>query len=591
MQDIQRVLKAAGWRLFVVDVLRTGVVTLTVVVAALFALKVVEKLFPIAFDWSILFAVAGASAVLVALLWAFLRRQRGLGLAQEVDERAGLREAISTAMCVEGCEDGWSRAVVETAQERARRVVVRDAVPIETPRAWQAPVILALALLTVWWLPNYDLTGLMAKKEQEEKQLHEVQKVMADIKVDEEKLEDLLRKAGIEDGAGDEEPAVDPQQANPKKVDEIRRQALKKLTKLGEQLKAKQESGETKKLEAMQKQLKQLRTPGDGPMTDFARSLARSNFSEAKEKLEEAAEQLAQGDMKPEDKAKAAEQLENLKEQLEELAENSEQIEQALKETGMNAEQAAEAASDPEALQEALEKMEGLSDEQKQAIQQAAQAQQQASESMSDMAGAMSQMAQAMSQEGQDGQPGQAGQEGASALSDQLSQMEAAAQEAQNLSAAMGEAQSQMNQLGQAMGEPGSGQCFGGGQGQFAEGDSSKPGGGMGGPGRGSGGAMDSEQTDYALEQIKQNVANQGGPIISETIVYGAQVRGESTKTFQSAVTEAKALSTEALESKVVPKQYAGAIQHYFGRLEAVAKAKKGEDKGEDSGEDSGEDE
>ena len=586
MQDIQRVLKAAGWRLFVVDVLRTGVVTLTVVVAALFAIKVTEKLFPISFDWSILFAVAGSSAVVVALLWAFLRRTRGLRLAQEVDERAGLREAISTAMCVDGCEDGWSRAVVETAQERARRVVVRDAVPIETPRAWQAPVILGLALLTVWWLPNYDLTGLMAKKEQEEQKLHEVQKVMAEIKVDEEKLEELLRKAGIEDGTGDEEPAVDPQQANPKKVEEIRREALKKLTKLGEQLKAKQESGETKKLEAMQKQLKQLRTPGDGPMTDFARSLARSNFAEAKEKLEEAAEQLAQGDMSPEDKAKAAEQLDNLKEQLEELAKNSEQIEQALKEAGMNAEQAAKTASDPEAIKEALEKMEGLSEEQKQAIQQAAEAQQQASESMSNMAGAMSQMAQSMSQQGQEGQDGQAGQEGASSLSDQLSQMEAAAQEAQSLSDAMGECQSQINQLGQAMGEPGGGECFGEGQGPFAEGDSTKPGGGMGGPGRGSGGEMDSEATDYALERIKQNVANQGGPIISETIVYGAQVRGQSSKTFQTAVAQAAAMSSEALESKVVPKQYAGAIQHYFGRLEAVAKAKQADSKSEDSGKD-----
>ncbi len=585
MQDIQRVLKAAGWRLFVVDVLRTGVVTLTVVVAALFVLKVTEKLFPVAFDWSILFAVAGGSAVLMALLWAFLRRSRGLRLAQEVDERAGLREAISTAMCVDGCEDGWSRAVVETAQERARRVVVRDAVPIETPRAWQAPVILALALLTVWWLPSYDLTGLMAKKEQEEQQQHEVQKVMAEIKVDEKKLEDLLRKAGIEDGDGDEEPAVDPQQADPKKVDEIRREALKKLTKLGEQLKAKQESGETKKLEAMQKQLKQLRTPGDGPMTEFARSLARSNFAEAKEKLEEAAEQLAQGDMSPEDKAKAAEQLENLKEQLEELAKNNEQIEEALKEAGMNAEQAAKAASDPQALKQALEKMENLSEQQKQAIEQAAQAQQQACESMGNMAGAMGQMAQAMSQEGQEGQ---AGQEGASSLSDQLSQMEAAAQEAQSLADAMGECQSQMNQLGQAMGEPGAGECFGEGQGQspFAKGDSMNPGNGMGGPGRGSGGEMDSEETDYALERIKQNVANQGGPIISETIVYGAQVRGESSKTFQAAVAQAAAMSSEALESKVVPKQYTGAIQHYFGRLEAVAKAKQGssEDKSETSG-------
>lgn len=576
MHDIQRVLKAASWRLFVVDCLRTGVVMLTVTAAVLFVLRVIEKLFPPAFDWSFLFPFAAGATVVVALAWAFLRRKRGLGLAREVDERAGLREAISTALCVTGQQDGWSLAVVETAQDRARRVVVRDAVPIETPRAWQAPVILMLALLTVWWLPQYDLTGLIAQKEEKQQQEHEVKQVMADIQVDEQKLEEMMRKAGIEDGTGDPEPAADARKAPEKKVDEIQREALKKLTKIGEQLKAKQDSTESQALEAMKEQLKQLRTPGDGPMTEFSRQLARANFAEAKEKLEQAAEELAKGDMSAEDKAKAAEQMENLKQQLEALAKNSEAMEQALKEAGMSAEQAEQVASDPQALKEALEKMEGMSDQQKQALSQMCESQSQACESMGNMASAMGQMAAAMS-ESQQGQQGESG-EAMSAMSDQLSAMEAAQQESQSLAAAMGECQSQMDKLGQCMGEgqgQGQGECFGGGQGQFAEGDSNRSGQGMGGAGRGQGGSMDSQETDIAFEQVKQNVANNGGPIISETIVFGAQVRGESKAGFQAAVTEARAVSSEALESKAVPRQYSDAIQHYFGRLEAVAKGSK----------------
>jgi hypothetical protein len=154
--------------------------------------------------------------------------------------------------------------------------------------------------------------------------------------------------------------------------------------------------------------------------------------------------------------------------------------------------------------------------------------------------------------------------------------MEAATAESQSLSAAMGECQSQMDKLGQCMGKSpgqGMGECFGeGAQSQFAEGDSTKQGSGQGGPGRGQGGAMDDEATDFALEQVKQQVANRGGPIISETVVFGSQVRGESRADFQAAVSEARAVSTEALESKAVPRQYSEAIQHYFGRLEAVAK-------------------
>lgn len=575
MQEIDRVLKAASWRLFIIDVFRTAVVTASFTLAALFALRAVEKLFPLSLNWSRLFLIAVASAAFVAVLWAFLRRHRGLRLAREVDERAGLRESISTALIVAGEEDGWSRLVVETARERARRVIVRDAIPIEAPRLWQAPLALAAAMVCVWWLPRYDVTGLIAHKEAEEQKTHEVQRVMAEIKVDEAKLDELMRRAGVEPGQGDEPQQAEPKSVDPKQVDEIKREALRKLTNLSDQIQAKQESDQARALEAMQNQMRQLKTPGEGPLSEFSRSLARGNFADAKEQLETVAQQIAEGSMSESDRAKAQEQIENLKEQLEKLAQNTEQLQQALQEAGLSPEQAqqlAKAASDPQAMEQALQKMEGLSDQQKQQLQQMAQAQSQACESCNGMAGAMGQMAQAMSQEGQQGQQTS---QGANAMSDQLGQLEMAQQEMQNLQSAAAECQSQINKLGQSMCEGGQpGQCFGdgqGAQGKWSEGSSMSQGSGSGGPGQGSGGAMDEQQTDFALERVKQQVENQGGPIIGQTIVYGAQVRGESKAEFRQAVAAARVEAANALEQKAVPRKYQSNIQRYFGRLPNIA--------------------
>ncbi|MCL4221539.1 MAG: hypothetical protein KJZ65_09215 [Phycisphaerales bacterium] len=575
MQEIDRVLKAASWRLFIIDVFRTTVVTASITLTALLGLRVVEKLFPVSSDWSRLFPIAAGAAAVVAVLWAFLRRHRGLRLAREVDERAGLRESISTALIVAGQEDGWSRLVVETARQRARRVIVRDAIPMEAPRLWQAPLALAAALVCVWWLPRYDVTGLIARKEAEEQKTHEVQKVMAEIKVDQAKLDELMRRAGVEPGEGDRPPEPETKAVDPKQIEEIKREALRKLTNLSDQIQARQEGEQAKALEAMQNQLRQLKTPGDGPLSEFSRSLARGNFADAKEQLETIAQQLAEGSISESDRAKAKEQLENLREQLEKLAQNSEQLQQALQEAGLSPEQArqlAKAASDPQAMQQALEKMEGLSEQQKQQLQQMAQAQSQACESCNGMAGAMGQMAQAMSQEGQQGQ--QASQ-GANAMSDQLGQLEMARQEMQNLQAAAAECQSQINKLGQSMCEGGQpGQCFGdgqGSQGRWAEGSSMMQGSGSGSAGQGSGGAMNEQQTDFVLERIKQQVENQGGPIIGQTIVYGAQVRGESKAEFRQAVAAARVEAANALEQKAVPRKYQSNIQRYFGRLPDIA--------------------
>jgi len=114
-----------------------------------------------------------------------------------------------------------------------------------------------------------------------------------------------------------------------------------------------------------------------------------------------------------------------------------------------------------------------------------------------------------------------------------------------------------------------------------AGGQSAREGQGAGGGGihAGSGGIPNlgsptDPNSDYTLtrEQAKVRV-NQGGPVIASTLVYGSQVKGESTAAFASAVESANATASEAIETRRVPRKHEPAVQRYFGRLDAATRA------------------
>ena len=582
MDDIRRVLSVASKRLFFVDLLKTLTITMTVALVLLVAARIGQKLFPFELPWMWLFVGAAAASVLAALIWSTARRARQNEVAREVDERAGLRESISTALCVEREQDAWSSVIVEQAGERARRVNVREAIPVTPPRIWPAAFAAALALAIVWWLPSYDVGGLFAKKAAKDQEVREIQEVMGEVKSNESKIEDLLAKTSVDLDDGDADGDADGDMDKPTKADDVRRAAIKKLTNLTDKIKRAQDGAKSEQMETLKQSLRKLRQPGEGPMTEFSRQLARGNFADAKEKLQELAEQLGEGDLNP-DQAKAAEkQLKNLAKQLGKLAENREELEQKLQEAGLSEEQAKQAAQSPSQMKQMLEQSApALSSEMMNQLSQMAQAQQSANESMQSMSQSMQQMAQNMSEQGMN----QQGSEGMQSMSEQLSSMEAAQGEMESLEAAMNEIQSQMQQMGEQMGEcsscgnsecSGDGSCAGGGDANWSEGDSSKEGQGSGGPGKGDGQSPADRPVDFMLERKKQKVNNTGGPTISSTMVFGDQVRGDSLAEFEGAVAAGQAEVAEAIETRRIPREYESVVQHYFGRLEARAKAKRG---------------
>lgn len=581
--DLRGLMRRAWRRLLMVGFLHRFGLTLTAAFSALFVALLVTRLTPVTLPWGILLPATFAAAALVAFIWALLRMPRGVALADEVDRRTGLRECLSTAYLISGSADGWSGAVVDSAVDRARRVVLRDAIPMNlTGLSGRGPLVAAIAFAVLFFLPfRTDLTGMLAAKEKEEEEQKQVEDVKFEIKSQEKKLEEVLSKAGVDikDDAEDEAPEGDDQANEPKKADDLRREAIRKLTKITDDLEAVRQGEQAKTLDAIEKQMNRLKAPPPGPLQQFQRELARGNFGEAKQQLAQLTEQIKSGELSPEQKEQAAQQLSELSEQLQQLSEQREAMENALQQAGMSKEQAQQAARDPNALDQMLQQMPGIPAPQQAALRQQAQAQQNASQAMQSMAQASQQMAQA----GQNPGSGQGEQmsQAASQMSDSLSAAEMMASEQAAAQAAMQMAQAQMQSLGESMCEGGA--CAGtgsgankpGGTGQFATGNSAKTGSGSGGAGRGNGASPDALPADFALKREKANVNTKGGPIIGSTVVFGDQVRGESRATFATVVDAASTEAAEAMETMTVPREYHDAVRAYFGRLEKAVRESK----------------
>jgi hypothetical protein len=572
MNEIRRVLRTAAWRLFALDLIQTIAIAASVGLVALIILRLVEQVFGLSLGmtrWSQAAAVTATATLLSATLWSIFRRRPRLAVARELDERARLRESLSTALCVERSDDPWARAVVETARDRARRVDIHAALPIRAPRFWPVPPALLLALAVVWWtFPRLDVLGLFEKKQADRQQQRELREVKAEVKMHEDKIEELLRKANVELKPEDKAATENAEQA-PRSAEEMRRAAVKKLTSMQDKLGELKTGEKARKMDAMRDALKQLRQPGPGPMENLSRALSQGNFGKAQEELGELAHKLSDGSLSKEQQEQLRQQLEKLGEQLARLAQDQKETEKKLEQAGISKEDAKRLAADPEALKQALEKMQNLSEEQKRQLLEAVKRQAETSGQCNGMSEAMGKMAQGMTAQGMDKQ----GTEGMEGMAAQLSEMEMMAAEMAALDAAMGECKGMLARLGQGMCE-GGGECEGVDMVKpWSAGDSSKRGRGQGGPGQGLGGGATAEEAATSTEKSMAQSKMQQGPIVGSRLVYGEQVKGESVAEFSAAVEAARATAAESVETMQVPREYQDAVKAYFGRLQAKIKA------------------
>lgn len=578
MHEIQRVISAASWRLGFANFLRGTIFMVAVLLGAAMLTRIIQQIFGLTLPWREIAYASSGVALLGGLIYAVVARPSKDAVARRVDEGANLKESLSTALSVAPMQDDpWARAAVEQATRNARGVNVSQAVPIAAPRFWPVPLTMALAMVVLWIaLPRMDVLGWSARKLAEDTRQAQVVQAKAEAIEATKKVEDMMDKLGLDKEASE---VPKPEAPTPRTPEDIKREAIKNLTKLQERLEQLREGEKGQKLDAIKNKLKQLRTP-PGQTSELSKSMAQGNFQQAQKEIEKIKEQMGAGALSDEKKQELSEQLDTMAKQIEEMAKNKESLEKALKEAGLDPKNAGDAA----ALKQAMEQAQNLTQEQKQQLQEMAQSSAAAQSAMDALSQAASQMSEAAKSGDQ-----QAMDQAASQMSEQMGQMEQLNQEMQLAEAAMSECESQMGQMGEGEGkgdqagegegdQPGDGLGQGQGQGQgnqpWSEGWSENRGdGSRGGPGIGQGGSQQAEKSSFDTETRKSIGKMGDGPIVSRRLVEGDSIRGESRAEMVRAIEKAEQNATEAIENNTIPREYHAAIKNYFGTLKSGGKS------------------
>ena len=550
MNDIRSLLRIAGRRLELASfghVLHAVGLVLAVIALVLALADRAPGVAFVAWAW-VAPALAAVGLAVAAVLWS-RRRMSELQVALAVDERLDLREKLSTALHCEHRDDPFAQAAVAdavaTAREPRTGETLRRRFTVGAPhRWWMSPLLIVLAA-AVLQLPQADLfaadedsadeDAIRTAQDDVRKSMEVLTKVVEDKPLLHDELADLMDALGEQ---GKNAAAL-------RKPEQVRRDALKKVTELNRRLDDIINGEKGKTLKALEQMLSKLEGPESGAGKELAEALAKGDFAQAKQALEQMMEQARTGDLTDAQREQLAKALEDMAAQLDQLAQQQQQIQQALAAAGLDP----QLAADPQALQLALQQAQNLNEQQRQQLQQMIQAQQQAQQMMQGLAGAMEQMAGAI----QNGQLGQGGQ-----MAGQLNQMEQLQLLLQQAQAAAGQCQG--TGLGQGLTMSQAMQ-------QWMKGN------GMGQWGQGSGGKAPISRTPTGTTLTKADAPLGPGEIIASMLIDGTPMKGESRARLKEAFSAAAAGYDEALNEAALPRRYHEPQKHYFGELEAQVDA------------------
>ncbi|MCA9293351.1 MAG: hypothetical protein KDA20_06015 [Phycisphaerales bacterium] len=540
--------RAARW-MALLRLTRTVVVCLSIGTAAIVLARAMALLTSLELPWGAVWAWAMGAAVVVAVVWTWMTRPNTLAIARRVDEGAGLRESLSSALVVRGQDDPWSKATAQHAERLAGGVVLRQAIPAAMPRLWPAPLLAVGVFFLLGLIHPVDVFGWGEKQaavEQEAQELQTAKQTLAETNEAVKQADALLAELGSEMAKPDE-PADTPT-AEPRTPEQLRVEAARKLTSAANKLENLRGEHE-KKLDAVRQKFARLKTPPNTPqeLGEFMQAMQKGDLSEAKNALQKMQDAMQSGEgMTPEQQEQLQQAMEQMAQQLQQLSKQQDALEQALADAGLDR----NLANDMNALQQALQNAQNLNQAQKDALQKMAQNQQFANQQCQNMAQACQNMAQ--------GQNAQQMAQAMQGMAGQLSDLEM-------MQMSMKDMQAQMANLQKLMGQ--AGQCTNPGQADamnwFSKG---QPGGGKSGLGEG-GGQMDSEAAAFKLKKDKAIGQNQGGPIVGSTLIEAGQIKGESVQQFSEAVQAGAAEASQAIEEMTVPREYQEAVKGYFEEL------------------------
>ncbi len=492
--------------------------------------------------------LAAAGVLCWAGVW-LVRRPTAMQVAIAVDDRLKLRERISTAIAIQGRSEPFAQAAYQETVEKVESIRIPEHFPIRFKRPWGYGIASWAVVLVIFGLvPQYDLLGRL----RDERQIDELAQQQQQAETQIRQTTTLVQQAVEQMGKSElQDDLADLKQASAANPEEMKRQAIRKLGDLSEQIKQMQVGMKPESMEAMETALRQLRPVADAFSQQFEQALAKGNFQKAAEVLAQMQKDLQQSKLSEEQKQQLAKQLGELAKQLQGLAQNKSGLEKSLEQMGLDKKLA---QMDPKQMQQALQKL-GLTPEQIQKLLEQAQACQGAGDKLGQLAAAMA----------------AAGANGAGMSGQELENLAAQLNALDGIQQQMKLSEATLKQIYAAMSQLGEGMCQGqGGQSPWKEGESKGRGHGSGGPGQGQGG-RDSEtagQTGTTSTRV-QGPSGQG-PAVASWFVKGSQVKGEAKREFGQAVSAGSSAAQEAISDNQIPRKYEEAVKKYFGQLEQI---------------------
>src|SRR5712691_1544147 len=317
----RRFLDALAWSTLVL----AGVALLGVLVQKFF------QIFPENFRvlWVLIGGVVVCTAIATA--WALIKKPTREQAATAIDERLRLKEKFSTAIYVRPSSDPFAMAAVRDAERTADSVQLGKQFPIPFPKPAYTTAALGLtAFLLAQFLPAMQLFGQKTQQQKPQEMVAAQQTAKENVaraiaavnsmpkssQTSDEfrkmvaELHDLQKASKIDD----------PNRAN--------RRALQALQEVNDQ--AYKEWDKAKKYaEAQNSMMQALQPPDDakGPVGDARKEIAKGNFDQASQKLEDAIKNFDK--MSEKDKQDAAKQMQQAAQQLQQLA-NNQQLQQQI---------------------------------------------------------------------------------------------------------------------------------------------------------------------------------------------------------------------------------------------------------------------
>jgi len=418
----------------------------TIAILIFGALTLVQRLYDL--HWPLVTIAASLAVAAVLCSYALLQTRR-LSIeaaAVALDERAALRERLSSAWHCRGAEDPFAAAVVADAERASTGLHASQFIRFHAPRRWGLPILAAIASASVFLISPGVLKSNETKKK--EASAEEREEARAVVK---KHIEEVRKSTESIPGAEDLKADLASLEATPnaqlENPGEIRREAIKKLDRLEDELRAKRDSEQYEAVPQLQRMLRGLKAPesADPATQKLTQALQAGDFKAAKEEVQALKDQLAtlKSDADKEFAQKAQKQLDELGKQLEKLAENQD-LQKQLEQAGIKKEDAERmlerlSKQDVDQLKKQLEQS-GLSQQQVEKLAKQLQQKQQAGEMAKQLAKSLKQAGQ-----GQMGQSSSAA--GLTSAGGQLSDLEKLEQEMNQLDSAMASAQNAKDSL------------------------------------------------------------------------------------------------------------------------------------------------